>query len=136
MGSSLSLIPEDGLPPILISTGVKGGTGGHITGACTHPHHSAASSLLCQLLSLCLFFTCSVSRLIFPPLIAKRGRICSWECRDDVLKNWEGLSAVVLIIISSSYLTCDSLIILPLPPDSHFNISTPLLSSVRSCPFI
>ncbi|XP_056149966.1 zinc finger FYVE domain-containing protein 9 isoform X2 [Lampris incognitus] len=31
VGSSLSLIPEDGLPPILISTGVKGGTGGHIT---------------------------------------------------------------------------------------------------------
>ncbi|XP_038147868.1 zinc finger FYVE domain-containing protein 9 isoform X2 [Cyprinodon tularosa] len=31
IGSSLSLIPEDGLPPILISTGVKGGTGGHIT---------------------------------------------------------------------------------------------------------
>ena len=48
VGSSLSLIPEDGLPPILISTGVKGGTGGHITGACPHPHHSAASSLLRQ----------------------------------------------------------------------------------------
>ncbi|XP_016398967.1 zinc finger FYVE domain-containing protein 9-like isoform X1 [Sinocyclocheilus rhinocerous] len=31
VGSSLSLIPEDGLPPILISTGIKGGTGGHIT---------------------------------------------------------------------------------------------------------
>ncbi|XP_056913131.1 zinc finger FYVE domain-containing protein 9 isoform X1 [Takifugu flavidus] len=31
VGSSISLIPEDGLPPILISTGVKGGTGGHIT---------------------------------------------------------------------------------------------------------
>ncbi|XP_062259758.1 zinc finger FYVE domain-containing protein 9 isoform X1 [Platichthys flesus] len=31
VGSSVSLIPEDGLPPILISTGVKGGTGGHIT---------------------------------------------------------------------------------------------------------
>ncbi|XP_051943138.1 zinc finger FYVE domain-containing protein 9 isoform X1 [Hippocampus zosterae] len=31
VGSALSLIPEDGLPPILISTGVKGGTGGHIT---------------------------------------------------------------------------------------------------------
>ncbi|KAM7400193.1 hypothetical protein PAMA_004744 [Pampus argenteus] len=31
VGSSLSLIPEDGLPPILISTGVKGGTGGYIT---------------------------------------------------------------------------------------------------------
>ncbi|XP_061834932.1 zinc finger FYVE domain-containing protein 9 isoform X1 [Nerophis lumbriciformis] len=31
MGSALSLIPEDGLPPILISTGVKGGTGGHVT---------------------------------------------------------------------------------------------------------
>lgn len=31
VGSSFSLIPEDGLPPILISTGVKGGTGGHIT---------------------------------------------------------------------------------------------------------
>ncbi|KAF4076281.1 hypothetical protein AMELA_G00212620 [Ameiurus melas] len=30
LGSSVSLIPEDGLPPILISTGVKGGTGGHI----------------------------------------------------------------------------------------------------------
>ncbi|XP_027016336.2 zinc finger FYVE domain-containing protein 9 isoform X1 [Tachysurus fulvidraco] len=30
VGSSVSLIPEDGLPPILISTGVKGGTGGHI----------------------------------------------------------------------------------------------------------
>lgn len=30
VGSSLSLIPEDGLPPILISTGIKGGTGGHI----------------------------------------------------------------------------------------------------------
>lgn len=45
VGSSLSLIPEDGLPPILISTGVKGGTGGHITGACPHPHHSAAPSL-------------------------------------------------------------------------------------------
>lgn len=54
VGSSLSLIPEDGLPPILISTGVKGGTGGHITGACPHPHHSAASSLLCQLMCLCL----------------------------------------------------------------------------------
>lgn len=27
VGSSVSLIPEDGLPPILISTGVKGGTG-------------------------------------------------------------------------------------------------------------
>ncbi|TNN88514.1 Zinc finger FYVE domain-containing protein 9 [Liparis tanakae] len=31
VGSSFSLIPEDGLPPILISTGVKGGTGGHVT---------------------------------------------------------------------------------------------------------
>ncbi|XP_072524502.1 zinc finger FYVE domain-containing protein 9 isoform X3 [Salminus brasiliensis] len=31
VGSSVSLIPEDGLPPILISTGVKGGTGGHIS---------------------------------------------------------------------------------------------------------
>ncbi|TRY53650.1 hypothetical protein DNTS_008651 [Danionella cerebrum] len=31
IGSSVSLIPEDGLPPILISTGVKGGTGGSIT---------------------------------------------------------------------------------------------------------
>ncbi|XP_070988423.1 zinc finger FYVE domain-containing protein 9 isoform X4 [Oncorhynchus clarkii lewisi] len=31
VGSSISLIPEDGLPPILISTGVKGGTGGHST---------------------------------------------------------------------------------------------------------
>lgn len=31
VGSSFSLIPEDGLPPILISTGVKGGTGGYIT---------------------------------------------------------------------------------------------------------
>nr|XP_020482221.1 zinc finger FYVE domain-containing protein 9-like [Labrus bergylta] len=31
VGSSFSLIPEDGLPPMLISTGVKGGTGGHIT---------------------------------------------------------------------------------------------------------
>lgn len=31
VGSSLSLIPEEGLPPILISTGIKGGTGGHIT---------------------------------------------------------------------------------------------------------
>lgn len=31
VGSSFSLIPEDGLPPILISTGVKGGTGGLIT---------------------------------------------------------------------------------------------------------
>ncbi|KAF7692292.1 hypothetical protein HF521_009902 [Silurus meridionalis] len=30
VGSSVCLIPEDGLPPILISTGVKGGTGGHI----------------------------------------------------------------------------------------------------------
>lgn len=56
VGSSLSLIPEDGLPPILISTGVKGGTGGHITGACLHPHHSAASSLLRQLLCLCCVF--------------------------------------------------------------------------------
>lgn len=53
VGSSLSLIPEDGLPPILISTGVKGGTGGHITGACPHPHHRAASSLLRRLLCLC-----------------------------------------------------------------------------------
>uniref|UniRef100_A0A4W5LDU2 Uncharacterized protein n=1 Tax=Hucho hucho TaxID=62062 RepID=A0A4W5LDU2_9TELE len=33
VGSSISLIPEDGLPPILISNGVKGGTGGHSTGA-------------------------------------------------------------------------------------------------------
>ncbi|XP_076837820.1 zinc finger FYVE domain-containing protein 9 isoform X2 [Brachyhypopomus gauderio] len=31
VGSSVSLIPDDGLPPILISTGVKGGMGGHIT---------------------------------------------------------------------------------------------------------
>ncbi|XP_026138667.1 zinc finger FYVE domain-containing protein 9-like isoform X1 [Carassius auratus] len=31
VGSALSLIPEEGLPPILISTGIKGGTGGHIT---------------------------------------------------------------------------------------------------------
>ncbi|CAL9689600.1 unnamed protein product [Knipowitschia caucasica] len=31
VGSSVSLIPEDGLPPILISTGVKGGTGGPLT---------------------------------------------------------------------------------------------------------
>eukprot|EP00063_Salmo_salar_P068282 XP_014043117.1 PREDICTED: zinc finger FYVE domain-containing protein 9 [Salmo salar] len=31
VGSSISLIPEDGLPPILISTGNKGGTGGHST---------------------------------------------------------------------------------------------------------
>lgn len=31
VGSSFSLIPEDGLPPILISTGVKGGMGGHVT---------------------------------------------------------------------------------------------------------
>ncbi|XP_026886369.2 zinc finger FYVE domain-containing protein 9 isoform X2 [Electrophorus electricus] len=31
VGSSVSLIPDDGLPPILISTGVKGGTGGYIT---------------------------------------------------------------------------------------------------------
>ncbi|KAK6311241.1 hypothetical protein J4Q44_G00192960 [Coregonus suidteri] len=31
VGSSVSLIPEDGLPPILTSTGVKGGTGGHST---------------------------------------------------------------------------------------------------------
>ncbi|XP_013868425.1 zinc finger FYVE domain-containing protein 9 isoform X4 [Austrofundulus limnaeus] len=31
VGSAVSLIPENGLPPILISTGVKGGTGGHMT---------------------------------------------------------------------------------------------------------
>ncbi|XP_064862063.1 zinc finger FYVE domain-containing protein 9-like [Oncorhynchus nerka] len=31
VGSSISLIPEDGLPPILISTGVKGGVRGHST---------------------------------------------------------------------------------------------------------
>ncbi|XP_055007610.1 zinc finger FYVE domain-containing protein 9 isoform X3 [Boleophthalmus pectinirostris] len=31
VGSAVSLIPEDGLPPILISTGVKGGTGGPLT---------------------------------------------------------------------------------------------------------
>ncbi|XP_071232928.1 zinc finger FYVE domain-containing protein 9-like isoform X1 [Salvelinus alpinus] len=31
VGSSISLIPEDGLPPILISTGVKGGMRGHST---------------------------------------------------------------------------------------------------------
>lgn len=27
VGSAMNLIPEDGLPPILISTGVKGGKG-------------------------------------------------------------------------------------------------------------
>lgn len=27
VGSAMNLIPEDGLPPILISTGVKGGEG-------------------------------------------------------------------------------------------------------------
>ncbi|XP_035272214.1 zinc finger FYVE domain-containing protein 9-like isoform X1 [Anguilla anguilla] len=31
VGSSVNLIPEDGLPPILISTGVKGGTGSQLT---------------------------------------------------------------------------------------------------------
>ncbi|KAJ8357370.1 hypothetical protein SKAU_G00201640 [Synaphobranchus kaupii] len=31
VGSSLNLIPKDGLPPILISTGVKGGTGSQLT---------------------------------------------------------------------------------------------------------
>ncbi|XP_052318856.1 zinc finger FYVE domain-containing protein 9-like isoform X2 [Oncorhynchus keta] len=31
VGRSISLIPEDGLPPILISTGVKGGVRGHST---------------------------------------------------------------------------------------------------------
>lgn len=67
VGSSLSLIPEDGLPPILISTGVKGGTGGHITGACPHPHHSAASSLFRQPpsfcpVAVCVLFICHGSR--------------------------------------------------------------------------
>lgn len=75
VGSSLSLIPEDGLPPILISTGVKGGTGGHITGACPHPHHSAASSLFCQLLCLCSSrcYMCFISRLMLRALIANSG---------------------------------------------------------------
>ncbi|KAJ8375221.1 hypothetical protein SKAU_G00058010 [Synaphobranchus kaupii] len=31
VGSSVNLIPEDGLPPILFSTGVKGGTGSQLT---------------------------------------------------------------------------------------------------------
>ncbi|KAG9334094.1 hypothetical protein JZ751_009186 [Albula glossodonta] len=31
VGSSVNLIPKDGLPPILISTGIKGGTGGQLT---------------------------------------------------------------------------------------------------------
>ncbi|KAK6484287.1 zinc finger FYVE domain-containing protein 9-like isoform X1 [Huso huso] len=31
IGSSMNLIPKDGLPPILISTGIKGGTGSQLT---------------------------------------------------------------------------------------------------------
>ncbi|KAJ8270146.1 hypothetical protein GJAV_G00110870 [Gymnothorax javanicus] len=31
VGSSVNLIPKDGLPPILISTGIKGGTGSQLT---------------------------------------------------------------------------------------------------------
>lgn len=80
VGSSLSLIPEDGLPPILISTGVKGGTGGHITGACPHPHHSAASSLPAAALFLFLF-ACSLFFICHRSLIAT----ALWGGRRDVL---------------------------------------------------
>lgn len=60
VGSSVSLIPEDGLPPILISTGVKGGTGGHITGACLHPHPSTPllRQPMCFLRMTWVFFMC------------------------------------------------------------------------------
>ncbi|KAK5889388.1 hypothetical protein CesoFtcFv8_015397 [Champsocephalus esox] len=44
VGSSFSLIPEDGLPPILISTGVKGGTGGHVTDYAVEERPSESSS--------------------------------------------------------------------------------------------
>lgn len=84
VGSSLSLIPEDGLPPILISTGVKGGTGGHITGACPHPHHSAASSLLRQLMCLCLSCVLYHGSCYDHSLPTRGGADCTFGCWNAV----------------------------------------------------
>lgn len=89
VGSSVSLIPEDGLPPILISTGVKGGTGGHITGACLHPHPSTPllRQPMCFLRMTWVFFMCFfiMCSCFLRALIVRRRRRRGEEERGEII---------------------------------------------------